>query len=111
MPVFPGCHGLSRHLSDEVKRLFRFATAYPNTEIPYVIVVLLAQHTIQGGLRRVRDSNPRGVAACLVSGEVHSSSLPTLQTAAGLTDGGGSGKFANWPAIVSCQGLAPCGTR
>ena len=42
------------------------------------------------GLRRVRDSNPRGVAACLVSGEVHSSSLPTLQTAAGLTDGGGS---------------------
>lgn len=32
------------------------------------------------GLRRVRDSNPRGVAACLVSGEVHSSSLPTLQT-------------------------------
>lgn len=33
------------------------------------------------GLRRVRDSNPRGVAACLVSGEVHSSSLPTLRTA------------------------------
>lgn len=37
----------------------------------------------------MRDSNPRGVAACLVSGEVHSATLPTLQTAAGLTDGGG----------------------
>lgn len=58
MPVFPGCHGLSRHLSDEVKRLFRFATAYPNTEIPYVIVALLAKQTIQKGFAEGEGFEP-----------------------------------------------------
>lgn len=104
-PSFRAVIGFRVTCPMESSVLFRFATSFIRRSNPVAPSSPYLPNTqSKRGLRRVRDSNPRGVAACLVSGEVHSATLPTLQTAAGLTDGGGSEQVWELPGCCQAPG-------